>query len=210
MPQASSGATWPTRSPIRDTSIAPTCSTSTRVVSPTTSISGRKDAGARVVAVERDRDLADALRRELARRDLADRVVVRRADLGGVAWPDGPYRVVASPPFGLTTMLLARLLDDPGRGPVRADLLLQREVARKRAARPPDSLRSAAWAPWWSFALGERVGRGAFRPVPAVDAAWLTARRRDPPVLPSRLAPGFAETLRPVWVGEAGRSGLRR
>jgi len=35
--------------------------------------------------------------------------------------------------------------------------------------------------------------------VPRVDAALLTIRRRDPPVLPTWLAPGFADALRAVW-----------
>jgi 23S rRNA (adenine-N6)-dimethyltransferase len=113
--------------------------------------------------------------------------------------PRGAYRVVANPPFNLTTTLLGRLLDDPGRGPTRADLLLQREVARKHAAAPPATLRTAAWAPWWRFTLGEQVPREAFRPVPKVDAAWLTIERRDPPILPEHLAPGFTDTLRSGW-----------
>jgi 23S rRNA (adenine-N6)-dimethyltransferase len=130
---------------------------------------------------------------------LSNRVWVVHGDLRHVPLPDRPYRVVSSPPFGLTTALMARLLDDPRAGPYRADLLIQREVAVKRAAEPPTSLRSAAWAPWWAFELGERVPREAFRPVPRVDAAWLTVRRRDPYVLPAWLAPGYAEALRGVW-----------
>src|SRR3972149_4538273 len=44
-PHCSSGVTWPTRSPSLPTSTAPTCSTSTRVVTPSISTSGRNDAG---------------------------------------------------------------------------------------------------------------------------------------------------------------------
>lgn len=156
-------------------------------------------AGARVLAIERDRHLVEGLREQVTRERLASRVDVRRADLRDVTWPAGPYRVVASPPFALTTAVLSRLLDDPGRGPTRADLVLQWEVARKRAETPPTTLRSAAWAPWWRFELGERVPRQAFRPVPAVDSGILVIRRREPPVLPSWLAPGFADVLRPSW-----------
>jgi hypothetical protein len=45
MPHCCSGLTRPTSSPSRPESIAPTCSTRTRVVSPSSSISGRNDAG---------------------------------------------------------------------------------------------------------------------------------------------------------------------
>lgn len=156
-------------------------------------------AGARVLAVERDAHWARRLRRSVGAAGLAGRVRVVETDLRRVRLPSAPYRVVANPPFSLTTALLSRLLDDPEGGPWRADLLLQREVARKRAATPPSSLRSAAWAPWWAFDLGPTVPRSAFRPVPRVDAAWLTVHRRDPPVLPTWLAADFAETLRSPW-----------
>ena len=45
----------------------------------------------------------------------------------------------------------------------------------------------------------------AFRPVHAIDAAVLTILRRDPPVLPFSLAPGFRETLRSAWDGTLNR-----
>lgn len=120
-------------------------------------------------------------------------------DLRKVRLPPTPYRVTCNPPFALTTALLDRLLEDPARGPERVDVLVQREVAVKRAAEPPSSLRSAAWAPWWSFELGPTVRRHAFHPVPRVDAAWLTVRKRTPAVLPAWLAPGFLDTLRQAW-----------
>lgn len=156
-------------------------------------------AGARVWAIERDPVWARRLRRDMETAGLAQRVQVIEGDLRYVRLPDAPYRVVSSPPFGLTTALLCRLLDDSARGPWRADLLVQREVACKRAAAPPTTLRSAAWAPWWTFELGETVDRRAFRPVPRVDAAWLTVRKREPSVLPNWLSKQFADVLRPAW-----------
>jgi 23S rRNA (adenine-N6)-dimethyltransferase len=168
--------------------------------------------GVRVLAVERDRRFVAALQQQLELERLAHRVQLRRGDLREIPLPHGPYRVVANPPFGLTTTLLSRLLDDPERGPVRADLLLQDEVARKHAAEPPVALRTAAWTPWWRFQLGERVPREAFRPVPATDARWLTVHRRVPAILPSRLARGFGETLRPAWehAPDGSRAGARQ
>lgn len=157
------------------------------------------DTGARVVAVEIDARWVARLRDRVAGAGIADRVRVVHGDLRSFAVPAERWRVVANPPFGLTTALLRRLLDDPTRGPYRADLVVQLEVARKRTRQPPGTLRSAAWAPWWTFELGGRIDRRAFRPVPRVDAALLTIRRRDPPVLPTWLAPGFADALRAVW-----------
>lgn len=167
-------------------------------------------AGARVLAVELDRVWASRLRRAVSESGLADQVRVIHGDLRRVSLPSEPYRVVANPPYGLTTAVLARLLDDPERGPRRADLLVQWEVARKRAARPPTTLRSAAWAPWWTFEVGPAVPRTAFRPVPRVDAALLIVRKREPPVLPVWLAPHLRELLRPGWKPPARRGGTER
>jgi 23S rRNA (adenine-N6)-dimethyltransferase len=156
-------------------------------------------AGARVIAIEPDPAWARRVQATVERAGLADRVELAVADFQDVELPDQAYRVVANPPFNLTTALLAALLDDPGRGPLRADLVIQREVARKHAAAPPSALRTAAWAPWWSFEHRFTIGRYAFRPIPSVEAALLTIRRRDPPVLPHWLAPAFRDLLRDGW-----------
>jgi len=56
--------------------------------------------------------------------------------------------VMGSLPFGRTTDILRRLLDDPGNSLLRADVVVPREVALKRAATPPATLLSTVWAPW--------------------------------------------------------------
>ncbi len=139
------------------------------------------------------------LRARVADLGLDDRITVRIGDALTARLPSPPYRVVANPPFGATTDFLGRFLDDPPVGPDRVDLVVQAEVARKRAAQPPTTLRSAAWAPWWEFTIGPGVDRSSFRPVPTVDGALLTVRRRRPPVLPEWLAPAMRDTLRDRW-----------
>ena len=157
--------------------------------------------GATVWAVERDPDWAERLRRRVRAGGAADRCRIIETDIGRFRPPRVPYRVIANPPFGATTAILAALLDRPERGPWRADLVVQREVAEKHSTLPPATLRTAAWSPWWDFRLGEVVGRDAFRPRPSVDAAVLTVVRRDPSVLPVHLAPRLRELLRPGWDG---------
>lgn len=164
-------------------------------------------SGALVWAVERDPVWAERLAELLGQSGLERRVRIVRADLRRLRFPSEPFRVVANPPFGLTTELLRLLLDDPaGSHLTRADLILQAEVARKHAAEPAVALTTAGWAPWWRFSLGPIIPASAFRPRPAVDAAVLTILRRDPPVLPARLAPGFAEVLRSTWQADRRRS----
>lgn len=156
-------------------------------------------AGVEVWAVERDPVWSKRLRQIMETRGAHGTSRVIEADLRRLRLPPAPFRVVANPPFGLTTEILTRLLDAPDRGPDRIDLIVQLEVAVKHSRRPPASLRTAAWAPWWEFHLGPTIDRGAFRPRPRVDAAALTIVRRNPPVLPTWLAPRLRELLRPTW-----------
>ena len=154
--------------------------------------------GVEVIALERDPHWAEHLRRELRRQGMAH-VRVVCCDALRYEMPRLPFRVMGSLPFGATTALLRHLLDDPNSGLRRADLIVQWEVARKRAATPPTTLLSTAWAPWWSFALGRRLPAESFRPVPSVDAAILRVVRREPPLLPDRMADAYASFVRQHW-----------
>lgn len=153
--------------------------------------------GAEVVAVERDPVWASRLRERTE--ELGSRVNVVCADFLAVRLPSRPFRVVGSLPFGATTAILRRLLDDPRLPLERADVVVQWEVACKRAAVPPSTLLSTLWAPWWEFRLGPRVPRQRFRPVPQVDAGVLTIRRRSPPLLPAAMAGPYAAFVRKCW-----------
>jgi 23S rRNA (adenine-N6)-dimethyltransferase len=154
--------------------------------------------GVRVIALEADPAWADALRHEVRRRGL-DNVTVVRADALGACLPRSPFRVFGSLPFGSTTAILRRLLGNPASELERADLLVQWEVARKRAASPPSTVLSTAWAPWWTFEMGRRIPARAFRPIPRVDAAMLHVARRRPPLLPLHMAPAYADFVRQQW-----------
>jgi 23S rRNA (adenine-N6)-dimethyltransferase len=154
--------------------------------------------GLEVIALERDPHWAEHLRREVRRQGLA-RVKVVCCDALHYGMPRRPFRAMGSLPFGATTSLLRHLLDDPHSGLRRADLIVQWEVARKRAATPPTTMLSTAWAPWWSFALGRRIPADSFRPVPSVDAAVLRVVRREPPLLPDRMAEAYASFVRRHW-----------
>jgi 23S rRNA (adenine-N6)-dimethyltransferase len=140
--------------------------------------------GAQVLAIERDPALAERLR---ARFSTWPSVTVMEADVLTVPLPGGPFRVVANIPFGITTKILRRLLDDPGApgedGLARADMIVQAEVARKRGTHGRGTLLNACWEPWFEFGTGARIPATAFRPRPRVDAAILIVVRRDPPLL---------------------------
>ena len=150
----------------------------------------------RVLAAEPDPVWAHRLRERVA----ANRAVrVLGRDFLALDLPREPFRVVGSLPFGRTTDILRRLLDDPALPLVRADVIVQWEVALKRAASPPTTLLSTAWAPWWDVQIVRRISAQSFRPVPRVDAGVLAITRREPPLLPAAMAPSYAAFLRGQW-----------
>jgi 23S rRNA (adenine-N6)-dimethyltransferase len=102
-------------------------------------------------------------------------VTVVQADAEDLRLPKRPFRVVASPPYAVSTALLRRLLSAGSR--LRsADLVLQRAVVRRFAeARVAGADR---WAGDFVLSRGLLVPRSAFRPAPRVDSAVLVVRRR--------------------------------
>jgi 23S rRNA (adenine-N6)-dimethyltransferase len=119
-------------------------------------------AEARVVAVELNPGRAGVLRERFPG------ITVVQADAASIRWPGRPFRVVANPPYGISSSLLRALLA-PGSALVAADLVLQRAVVRKHA---PGATRR------YSLSVGLTLPRRAFRPPPHVDSAVLVIRRR--------------------------------
>ena len=119
-------------------------------------------AGARVVAVELNPRRAGVLRERFPG------ITVVQADAASIRLPGRPFRVVASPPYGISSGLLRTLLA-PGSRLVAADLVLQRAVVRKY---PSGAARR------FSLTAGLTLPRRAFLPPPHVDSAVLVVRRR--------------------------------
>ena len=119
-------------------------------------------AGARVVAVELNQRRAAVLRERFPG------MTVVQTDAASLRLPGRPFRVVASPPYGISSSLLRTLLA-PGSGLTAADLVLQRAAARRHAA---------SGARRFSLTVGLLVPRRAFLPPPQVDSAVLVIRRR--------------------------------
>ncbi|KUH81191.1 23S ribosomal RNA methyltransferase Erm [Mycobacterium sp. IS-1556] len=95
--------------------------------------------------------------------------------------PCSPHVIVGNLPFHLTTSMLRRILRGPGW--TDAVLLVQWEVARRRAGVGGATMMTAQWWPWYEFALSQRVSANAFRPRPSVDGGLMTIRRRDAPLV---------------------------
>jgi 23S rRNA (adenine-N6)-dimethyltransferase len=119
-------------------------------------------AGARVVAVELNPRRAGILRERFPG------ITVLHADATAIRLPGRAFRVVANPPYGISTALLRTLLA-PGSRLVAADLVLQRAVARKYASCATRK---------FSLTIGLSLPRRAFLPPPHVDSTVLVVRRR--------------------------------
>jgi 23S rRNA (adenine-N6)-dimethyltransferase len=135
-------------------------------------------AGARVIAVERDPRLAARLRRRF---DGEPRVRVVEADLRRVKLPRREFLVVASPPFSLTTALLRRLLGDPAVRLAAAELIIQDGAARWLASPRPRDAETAWWTARYRVRVTATVSPASFTPPPGVVAARLSIRPRGTP-----------------------------
>jgi len=152
--------------------------------------------GAQVQAIERDPALVARLRAKFA---TWPSVAVVEADVLAMPLPAEPFRVVANIPFGITTQILRRLLDEDGLA--RADMIVQAEVARKRGTRGRGTLLNACWEPWFEFGTGARIPATAFRPRPRVDAAVLIVARRNPPLVDPGLRRDYTSFVTAAFEG---------
>jgi len=134
------------------------------------------EAGAHVTVVEIDRDLVGALRTEFG-----ERICLFEGDALGEAGKQarlfaseqglGTYKVVANIPYQITSLLITSFLEDEPR-PSRSVLMVQKEVADRIIAKPPDtSLLSVACQLSAICQKVVSVPRGSFRPMPKVDSA---------------------------------------
>ncbi len=143
--------------------------------------------GARVIAVERDRDMAAVLRGELGGRIAlveADAARLEYGRLAATAAPGSPARiaVVGNLPYHLTSPILFSLLDQVEHVS-RAVFLVQREVAERLAARPGTAdwgILSVLLQREADVSIERIVPPGAFLPPPKVDSAVVCAIFRPP------------------------------
>ena len=150
----------------------------------------------RVVAVELDRRLAAYMREEYAETPalrLVEADVLRQGPddlLAGVP-EETPYAVVANLPYSITSAVLRHFLDAPRR-PTALTVMVQREVAERIVAQPPDmSVLAVAVQFYGKPTIALRIGPSAFVPRPKVDSAVIRIALQPAPPLPDAAIPGF-------------------
>jgi 23S rRNA (adenine-N6)-dimethyltransferase len=160
--------------------------------------------GHSVTAVELDPRWVQALRQRFG-----DTARIVQADMLRYRFPREPYRVVSNVPYSITTPLLRTLFAE--RGWSDAVLMVQWEVARKRAGNGGGTLLSASWAPWYDVTLARRVPAQAFRPVPRVDSGVIEVTRRTQPLLAPADRSRYQRFVEAVFTGKgAGLVGVLR
>nr|WP_208115621.1 rRNA adenine N-6-methyltransferase family protein [Labedaea rhizosphaerae] len=95
-------------------------------------------------------------------------MTVVEADARTLRLPGRPFRVVASPPYGISSEL-RRVLLAPRSQLVAADLVLQRAFVHRQVAQ--------ARGRRFAVRAGLSLPRHAFAPPPRVDSAILVVRR---------------------------------
>lgn len=128
-----------------------------------------------VVAVELDDRLAAYLQTGVDARDLTNVKIINGDILRfdpAAYWPTGEdYKIVANLPYNITSIFLRRFLSS-ARPPRSLVLLLQKEVAERIVAAPPDmSLLAVSVQYYATPQIVRTVKAGNFWPEPAVDSA---------------------------------------
>jgi 23S rRNA (adenine-N6)-dimethyltransferase len=131
-------------------------------------------AGASVLAIELHAHRASVLRNRFA--DWP--VTVAQLDATELRLPKRPFKVVANPPFGITTAQLRRLTQ-PASRLQRASLVLPAWAAKRWAAGRGVGGVTSKFA--FTFTLGPKIPAAAFYPAPPADAAILLITRNEPP-----------------------------
>ncbi|HLR97922.1 MAG TPA: 23S ribosomal RNA methyltransferase Erm [Jiangellaceae bacterium] len=154
--------------------------------------------GRSLTAVEIDGHLADRLASTSAFRD-QEHVRIVNADFLDWPLPSHPHVVVGNVPFHLTTAILRKLLHDENW--TQVVLLVQWEVARRRAGVGGSSMMTVQWWPWIDFGMHGRVPRTAFQPAPSVDGGLLTMTRRPQPLLSLDAKKAYRQFVHDVFTG---------
>jgi 16S rRNA (adenine1518-N6/adenine1519-N6)-dimethyltransferase len=106
------------------------------------------------------------------------------------------YKVVANLPYYLTSAVIRQLLESAP-PPERLVLTVQREVAERMVAAPPEmSLLALGVQFYCTGQIVEKIPAGAFYPVPKVDSAAVRLDRRAESVVPGVSAEAFFRVAR--------------
>jgi 16S rRNA (adenine1518-N6/adenine1519-N6)-dimethyltransferase len=154
-------------------------------------------AGARVTAIELDRDLIPYLKATFGEfeRFTAVEGDALRISFEQIAPHNGEYSVVANLPYAVAAAVIMRFLEAP-QPPADMTVMVQREVANRIVGRPPDMTVLGVAAQVLSEpSLAFSVPPASFLPSPKVDSAVIRMRPLGETCLAATLRPRFFELV---------------
>lgn len=136
-------------------------------------------SGARLIAVELDRELSVLLRQDLAGQDSFSLIEqdARYLDTAEIT-DDQPYQVVANLPYSVATVIMRNLMES-SHPPTRMTVMVQREVAERMTAEPGSmSLLGLATDLYADANIAMIVPPEVFFPPPKVESAVVSIETR--------------------------------
>lgn len=137
----------------------------------------------RIVAVEKDKKLADLLKENLKGEKIKN-VKIIHGDILKTDWPlIKKFKIVANIPYYITAPLIRKFLES-NNPPLLMILTVQKEVAEKICSQPPDMSKLAVFTQLYAQPkIIARVSKSCFWPQPKVDSAVL---KIIPKTIPSK------------------------
>ena len=131
--------------------------------------------GATVVTVEKDARLVPFLEKIAASYPNVTPVHGDILDINPeLYFKNTPYKLVGNPPYYLTGHLLRRFLEEVATRPSQVVLIIQKEVAKKVVAKPPEmNLLALSVRVFGEPRVTRVISKGSFWPQPKVDSALL-------------------------------------
>ena len=150
----------------------------------------------RVIAVEKDPELVRRLRErfrlvenvEIVEKDFLSFSIHTRCGFSAIAG----YKIFASIPYNHTAQIVRKILHERS-NLCEAYLIMQKEAAKKFSGCPTETLFSVLVKPSFDVQILAQLKRTDFWPIPNVDSALLSIKRRAGPLIDAPDLPLYRE-----------------
>lgn len=141
-----------------------------------------------VLAIEKDATFVRELRRKMKG---INNLKVIHGDFLHFLLPKQSYVVVASIPYGITTPILRKLLNQPANPMDRAVLVIEKGAAKRFTTSRPTNPEVLKWRMWFRFTMGQQIGSYCFSPPPSVESVVFKIKRRQELLIPFKYHKDF-------------------
>lgn len=161
-------------------------------------------AGAKVIGIEKDRALAEYLKKEFpvnGRVEIINQDILK-FDPNTYNLKPITYKLAGNVPYYLTSRLLRTVLNDWPR-PKLVVLMLQKEVAQRICAKPPKMSLLAVSVQYYARPeIVARVSKGSFYPMPKVDSAIVRLMTKNQGLKPKTEIEKFFKVVKAGFAGK--------